>query len=108
MNEFDLSGLVNEICDCGGSGPDDPGCCPACKLYHRVREQEKAIAELAELLAKIRPVLVRPYCRCLHDHLEAEIDVALSLRQSPSTKPFDKLRASPERSRGDRQTERRR
>jgi hypothetical protein len=33
-----LSQAANEQCTCGGMGPDDPGACPACLYYHRVRE----------------------------------------------------------------------
>jgi hypothetical protein len=32
-----LSVAANEQCSCGGAGPDDPGACPACLYYHRVR-----------------------------------------------------------------------
>ena len=32
-----LGRAVNEYCECGGSGPDHPQCCDACKIYHRVK-----------------------------------------------------------------------
>jgi len=31
-----LSAAVNAECTCGGSGPNDSGCCVACKVWHRV------------------------------------------------------------------------
>lgn len=33
-----LSIAANEMCSCGGSGPDDPRACPACLYYHRVMD----------------------------------------------------------------------
>lgn len=30
---------VMSSCSCGGKGPDDEGCCPACEMYHRLRGQ---------------------------------------------------------------------
>ena len=26
-------------CSCGGSGPDDPKACVACKIYHKIQER---------------------------------------------------------------------
>ena len=31
---------VNEACTCGGGGP--PDCCPACEVYHAVKDWEVA------------------------------------------------------------------
>jgi len=31
---------VFDRCTCGGSGPDDPGACPACLVWHDLREPE--------------------------------------------------------------------
>ena len=31
-----VSMAVNEECSCGGRGPDDPGVCPACMVYHHL------------------------------------------------------------------------
>jgi len=31
-----LRRAVNRECSCGGSGPDDPLCCPACRIWHAV------------------------------------------------------------------------
>lgn len=33
-----LRNAVNEECTCGGNGPDDPNCCLACKVWHRMKE----------------------------------------------------------------------
>ncbi len=32
-----LAMSVNEHCTCGGSGPDDPECCPACAVWHDMK-----------------------------------------------------------------------
>jgi len=29
-----LSRAVNEVCSCGGRGPEDEGVCDACMVYH--------------------------------------------------------------------------
>jgi len=31
---------VNDSCTCGGRGPDDPDCCPACSVWHLVMEHD--------------------------------------------------------------------
>lgn len=31
-----LRHAVNSSCDCGGRGPEDPQCCPACKVWHKM------------------------------------------------------------------------
>ena len=36
-----LRNAVNEWCACGGRGPDDAQCCPACQVYHAVLRQER-------------------------------------------------------------------
>lgn len=33
-----LRHAVNSSCDCGGRGPEDPQCCPACKVWHKMGE----------------------------------------------------------------------
>lgn len=35
--ELDFADAVNASCTCGGKGPGDEGVCPACAVYHRVR-----------------------------------------------------------------------
>lgn len=31
-----LGRAVNSLCSCGGKGPDDPGVCDVCMVWHRV------------------------------------------------------------------------
>lgn len=31
-----VASVVNDYCTCGGAGPNDPECCPACHVYHAV------------------------------------------------------------------------
>lgn len=35
-----LREAVNDSCTCGGRGPDDPDCCPACSVWHLVMEHD--------------------------------------------------------------------
>lgn len=35
VSKEDLRIAVNEFCSCGGKGPQDPGACPACLVWHR-------------------------------------------------------------------------
>jgi len=30
---------VNASCSCGGKGPEDPGVCPACMVWHRLHKE---------------------------------------------------------------------
>lgn len=49
---------INECCECGGKGPQDPGVCLACKVYHLAR----ALAD-----KRIEPSQKCPRCPCPHD-----------------------------------------
>jgi len=31
---------VNRNCSCGGKGPFDPDCCPACKVWHDLYDKK--------------------------------------------------------------------
>ena len=33
-SEGNLRDAVDELCSCGGCGPDDPEACPVCKMWH--------------------------------------------------------------------------
>lgn len=35
-------------CSCGGHPADDPQCCPACKVYHRIEAAKRAMENAAD------------------------------------------------------------
>lgn len=36
-----LRSTINRNCTCGGRGPEDPECCPACKVWHELYTEVK-------------------------------------------------------------------
>ena len=34
--ERDLAFITEDECSCGGKGPNDPGACTACRIWHRL------------------------------------------------------------------------
>jgi len=42
-----ITDAVNSACTCGGRGPHDPGVCPACEVYHALRENPLTAEALA-------------------------------------------------------------
>lgn len=49
ISERNLLEAVSEECSCGGSGPDDPKACPACKMYHWIKKWSNKI-EVNEII----------------------------------------------------------
>lgn len=50
LNRVSLATMAE--CSCGGRGPDDPLCCPACKVWHNYNaliEQENILKERGEI-----------------------------------------------------------
>lgn len=57
---------VNEACTCGGGGPGD--CCPACEVYHGIKDMEDGSAEVEKWKRKAR--LLGEYAAKLRGQLD--------------------------------------
>lgn len=69
---------VNECCECGGKGPQDPGVCLACKVYHLAhaladKRNHESVRETAERLGMRVPPKVIRHCKVTDNCADSDL-----------------------------------